>query len=224
MSSELKSFLHEKGIATSQIRSYNPAGNGLVEKMNGTIWKAVTMALKSRQLPTKAWQEILGDALNSIRSLLCTSINCTPHKLLFTYQRKSTSSTSVPSWMATPGPVLLKRFTRSFKYDPLVEEVELLEANPRYADVWFLNGSEDTLANKHLAPLRNNMEEPQTVTKQSHDQASVSFAHEPEQIRLLVLQTNKLTFQQILKLRLSSLFYGGLNEHVVNLIDLLILK
>ena len=116
MSSELKSFLHEKGIATSRTTSYNPAGNGLVEKMNGTIWKAVTMALKSHQLPTKAWQEVLGDALNSIRSLLCTSTNCTPHERLFTYQRKSTSGTSVPSWMTTPGPVLLKRFTRSFKY------------------------------------------------------------------------------------------------------------
>ena len=84
--------------------------------------------------------------------------------------------------MATPGPVLLKCFTRNSKYDLLVEEVELLEANPRYAHVRFPNGSEDTVANKHLAPLRDNTEEPQTVTEQSHDQANVSFAHEPEQI------------------------------------------
>ena len=53
--------------------------------------------------------------------------------------------------MATPGPVLLKRFTCNSKYDPLVEEVELLEANPRYNHVRFSTGSEDTVANKHFA-------------------------------------------------------------------------
>ena len=123
------------------------------------------MVLKFHQLPTKASQQVFGDALNSIRSLLCTSINCTFHERLITYKRKSTSSTSVPSWMATPDPMLLKRFNRNSKYDPLVEEVELLEANPRYTHVRFPNGNEDTVANKHLAPLRDNMEEPQTVTE-----------------------------------------------------------
>jgi len=58
ISTELKSFLHQKGIATSRTKSYNliatsrttsynPEGNGLVERMNGTIWKAVTLALKA---------------------------------------------------------------------------------------------------------------------------------------------------------------------------------
>ena len=97
MSSDLKSFLLEKDIATNRTTSYNLAGNGLVEKMNGTSRKAVIMALKSHQLPNKAWQKVLGVALNSNRSLLCSSINCTPHERLFTYQRKSTSGTSVPS-------------------------------------------------------------------------------------------------------------------------------
>ena len=77
MSTELKSFFHDKGIATSRTTSYNLTENGLVERMNGTIWKAVTLALKSKELPIKAWQEVLSDALNSIRSLLCTSTNCT---------------------------------------------------------------------------------------------------------------------------------------------------
>ena len=59
MSTELKSFLHDKGIATSRTTSYNPVGYGLVEKMNGTLWKAVSLALKSHQFPIKAWQEVL---------------------------------------------------------------------------------------------------------------------------------------------------------------------
>ena len=55
--------------------------------------------------------------------------------------------------MATPVPLLLKRFTLSSKYDPLVEEVELLKPDPCYAHIRFSNESEDTEANKHLAPL-----------------------------------------------------------------------
>ena len=160
MSAELKSFLHEKGIAASRTTSYNPAGNGLVEKMNGTIWKAVILALKSHRLPVTAWQEVLSDALNSIRSLLCTSTNCTPHERLFTFQRKSTSGTSIPSWMATPGPILLKRFARASKFEPLVDEVELIEANPRYARVRFSDGTEDTVSNKRLAPSSNSVVDP----------------------------------------------------------------
>ena len=82
---KLKSFFHDKGIATSRSTSCNPTENDLVERMNGTIWKTVTLALKSKNLPIKAWQEVLSDALNSIRSLLCTSINCTPHERLFSF-------------------------------------------------------------------------------------------------------------------------------------------
>ena len=50
MSDELKQFIHEHGIATSRTTSYNPQGNGQVEWYNGVIWKAVTLALKSRGL------------------------------------------------------------------------------------------------------------------------------------------------------------------------------
>lgn len=41
---------------------------------------------------------------------------------------------------------------RSSKYEPIVEEVELLEANPSYAHVRFQDGREDTVSVRHLAP------------------------------------------------------------------------
>ena len=44
------------------------------------------------------------------------------------------------SWLTTPGPVLLKRHVRNSKMDPLVEEVDLIEANPRYAYISFPDG------------------------------------------------------------------------------------
>jgi transposase InsO family protein len=155
MSSELKNFLLQKGISSSRTTSYNPVGNGQIERLNGTLWKTITLALKTKGLPTNCWQEVLLDALHSIRSLLCTATNTTPHERMFTYPRKSTSGVSVPSWLTTPGPVLLKRHVRKSKYDPFVDEVDLLEANPQYAHVRFPDGREDTVSIKHLAPSGN---------------------------------------------------------------------
>ena len=153
MSSELKNVLLQKGISISRTTSYNPAGNGQIERLNGTLWKAIILALKTKGLPTSYWQEVLLDALHSIRSLLCTATNATPHQRMFSYQRKSTSGVSIPSWLTTPAPVLLKRHVRNSKYDPLVDEVNLLEANRQYAHVQFPDGREDTVSIKHLAPL-----------------------------------------------------------------------
>ena len=128
MSRELQTFLTGKGIASSRTTAFNPAGNGQVEKFNGTIWKAVTMTLKSRNLPIKLWQEVLPDVLHSVRSLLCTATNESPHERMFNYLRRSTSGSSLPSWLSHPGPVLVKRHIRN-KTDDLVDEVELLHAN-----------------------------------------------------------------------------------------------
>ena len=50
MSSELNIFLLQKGISTSRTTSYNPPCNGQVERLNGTLWKAITLALKTKGL------------------------------------------------------------------------------------------------------------------------------------------------------------------------------
>ena len=39
---------------------------------------------------------------------------------------------SLPTWLITPNTVLLKRFVRN-KSEPLCDEVELLDANPKTA-------------------------------------------------------------------------------------------
>ena len=155
MSEELKSFLISKGIATSRTTPYNPRGNGLVEKSNGTIWRGITMALKSKNLPQSCWQSVLPDVLHSIRTLLCTSTNQTPHERMFVFPRRSGTGVSIPSWLATPGPVLLRRFVRDSKQEPLVDEVQLLEANNSYAHIRYPGGKEDTVSTRDLAPLGN---------------------------------------------------------------------
>ena len=153
LSNDLKQFLTSRGISTSRTTPYNPAGNGQCEKMNGTIWRAVTLSLRSKNLPQSHWQEVLPDVLHSIRTLLCTATNCTPHERVFNFQRRSGTGVSLPSWLLEPGKVLLRRFVRRSKQDPLVDEVELLQANPQYAHVRFPNGRETTVSVKDLAPV-----------------------------------------------------------------------
>ena len=79
MSKEVKHFLHSRGIATSRTSPYNGPGNGQVERYNGIIWNSVQLALESRNLPIAQWEMMLPDAMHSIRSLLCTATNETPH-------------------------------------------------------------------------------------------------------------------------------------------------
>ena len=123
-----------------------------MERYNGVIWKAVTLALKSRGLGPERWEITLPDALNSIRSLLCTSINATPHERMFTHQRRYTGGQSVPNWLTYPGTVFMKRPVRQSKYEPMVEKVELIDANPEYAHVRLPDGRETTVSVRHLAP------------------------------------------------------------------------
>ena len=152
MSDELKQFLTSKGISSSRTTPYHPQGNGQVEKGNHTIWRAIKLTCHSRKLPISQWQDVLPDVLHSVRSLLCTATNCTPHERLFNFRRKSGTGASLPSWLLNPGPVLLRRFVRNSKQDPLVDEVDLIEANPHYAYVRFPNGRESTVSVKDLAP------------------------------------------------------------------------
>ena len=96
---------------------------------------------------------MLPDVLHSVRTLLCTSTNATPHERLFNFNRRSGTGTSLPSWLSEPGKVLLRRFVRQSKQEPLVDEVDLLEANPQYAHIKFPNGRETTVSVRDLAPV-----------------------------------------------------------------------
>ena len=152
MSKELGDYLTSKGIATSRTTPYRPQCNGQTERYNGIIWNAVKLTLRTRELEVSKWNIVLADALHSIRSLLCTATNTTPHERFFNFQRRSSSGYSIPSWLTTPGKVLLRRHIRHSKHDPLVDEVELVSANPSYALVRFPSGREDTVSIRDLAP------------------------------------------------------------------------
>ena len=109
------------------------------------------MSLMSRSLPISKWQTVLPVALHSIRSLLCTATNETPHERFFKFNRRSSTGESLPTWLTKPGSVLLKRQIR-IKNDPLVDEVDLMHANPDYAFVRVGDGKETSVSIRHLAP------------------------------------------------------------------------
>ena len=88
--------LFERGIASSTSSVYHPSGNGQAKKTVGTVWKAIQLALKSLDLPPSHWEVVLEDVLHSMRSLLCTATNTTPHERFFSYL------TSLVFWRVPP--------------------------------------------------------------------------------------------------------------------------
>ena len=152
---ELRDFLMKVGIAYSNAAIYNPRGNGQCERYNGIVCKSIELACKSKGIPNSYWEEVLPVALHSLRSLLCVATNQTPHERLFNYQRRSASGHTLPSWLLKKGTVLLRKHTRRSKYDPICEEVELIDLTPTYAKVQMPSGRETTVSLRDLAPVPN---------------------------------------------------------------------
>ena len=65
VSHELLSYLTGKEVAVSRTTPYNPAGIEQVKKYNGTVWRAVTMACRSRIYPSN-----IGRMFFPMRSIL----------------------------------------------------------------------------------------------------------------------------------------------------------
>ena len=152
LSHEIKHYRTQKGIATSKTTPYHPIRNGQCERYNGIIWKGVQLALKSHNLQISNWEMVLSSVLHSIRSLLSTATNTTPHERFFAFQRRSMCGMSLPSWLTTSGNVMLRRYVRHTKNDPLVDEVELTDVNPTYAHIRYPDGRESTVSLKDLSP------------------------------------------------------------------------
>ena len=57
---------------------YLPSGNGQCERMNGIIWKTISLRCKDLSIPIDRWESQLPFALSNIRSLVSTSTGDTP--------------------------------------------------------------------------------------------------------------------------------------------------
>lgn len=193
MSEEFKTFLRNSNIASSRTTPYNPRGNGQVERLNGTLWRTIQLSLRSKNLSTENWERVLKDALHCVRSLLCTATNATPHEKLFTYPRRSPNGDSLPSWLSTPGPVLVKKHVRISKTDPLVEEAELIESNPYYSLIRRADGGTSTVSNRHLAPFPPDMNE---YDDEPQDAVSTSESRPEDELQETRPPTEPLSLRQ----------------------------
>ena len=87
----------------------------------------------------------------------------------------------MPTWLTTPGPIFLHKHVRNSKFEPLVDEVELIKANPNFAHVRFPDGREDTVSLKHLAPQGNTIPQCQNEIETKESYSSTDLAPiEPE--------------------------------------------
>lgn len=132
LSQELKEYLSQRGIATSKTTPNHPIGNDQVERYNGIIWKAVRPSLKAAKLPDSKRELVFPDSLHSIRTLLSTSIICALMRYSLNFND------------AHPLVFCCLRGYKINKNDPYVDEVQLMDANPCYAQVKCRDGREYT--------------------------------------------------------------------------------
>ena len=74
----------------------------------------------------------------------------------------------------------MKKNVRQSKYDPMVEEVELLECNPQYASIRYKDGRESTVSVKQLAPAGRDDEDlqMQLPTNKAHLKVPSNRTHQ----------------------------------------------
>lgn len=177
ISAELRDFLNNQGVPVSHSAPYNPRGNGQIERLNGTLWQTIRLILRSKNLPITDWETVLPDALLSIRSLLCTATNATPHERMFNHTRRFSSGQMLPTWLRAGNKVYRRNPILRSKYDPLVDEVELIEPNPLYSRVRLSDGRDITTSNRNLAPTGSQIEQTPSSSSSSSPNSSPASSY-----------------------------------------------
>ena len=166
-SEKLSQFLQRNGVVKTRTTPYRPQGNGQCERTNGTIMRTINLALRSFGLDKSKWEQVLPAALSSIRSLLCTATNCSPHDRMLAFPRASVTGCDIPNFLQQQGNTILHRVYLRAKGDATTERVTLLEAvSPYYARIQYPSGRVDTVSTRDLAPLHNST---QTTTESTAD-------------------------------------------------------
>ena len=157
LSGTVKDFLLKRKVAFSKSPPYQPTGSAQVEGYFGVVWKSIRLALKCNNLAVSCWETVSPEVLNSLRSFLNTTTNATPHELFFNFTQRSPCGKSLPAWLCSRGPVMLRKFLRLNKNDDLVEEVQLLHANSSYAKIRYSDGREETYLLMTFPRVRRNL-------------------------------------------------------------------
>ena len=97
ISRDVRQYLNDQGVATSRSTPYYPSGNAQCERVNQTVWKTVKLMLRNLNLPEPSWETVLPQSLPTVRSLLFTTTNATPHERFFNFHRRSMLGRSLPN-------------------------------------------------------------------------------------------------------------------------------
>ena len=88
----------------------------------------------------------------SIRGLLCTATNKTPHEALFNFSRSSKFGVDLPSFLTKVGGTVLHRKRNIYKGDIPTEKATLIETiSPHFSRVQFSDGRTSTVSTRDLA-------------------------------------------------------------------------
>ena len=98
MSANFQSYLLSLGVASICTTPYIPRSNSQCEQHNGLVWRTILLALRSKNLPVAQWKSVVGIAIHSVRSLISTSTNDTPHDRMFNFSGRASNGSSVPTW------------------------------------------------------------------------------------------------------------------------------
>ena len=67
-------------------------------------------------------------------------MNETPHERFLGFPHRSSTDSSIPSWLIETGSVYVKRNVGNSKFYPLVDEVDVLQVDPHYAHILYSDG------------------------------------------------------------------------------------
>lgn len=143
--------------------------------------KITASAIQSKNVPLSQQETGLLQALHSIRTLMCTFTNQTPHEHLFSHDMKLASGVSLDE---QPGAHPYVPFCK-MKENSLVEKVQLLRCKPKYANLQYSYGREDMMPTHPLTPS-GQTSEPWAVDYFNTSEAPVSIVehrHTPDTTR-----------------------------------------
>ena len=178
---------------------YHPQGNGQRERTNETLCTAINCKLHSRGFLPDKWESVMDQSLASMRCLLSTATNESPHQRFFAFDRRSSVGFSTPKWMQPGKTVYLKQYVRPAKDHPLVSPTKIIETiGESFARVQFSNNRVDTISTSGLAPGIKGQEilpqsQAEIIDKDSIDQLNNSkvMQCEPDQVEALRIEESE---------------------------------
>jgi len=94
----------------------------ITRKATANVNSTIKLLFHGERLPEESWGSVLLEALHAFCSLMCLATNETPDERLLRLSRKAMFGPALPSWLLSPGTVLLRRFVRN-KGEPLCDPV-----------------------------------------------------------------------------------------------------